>query len=99
MLRKLVRDTHERRQPMRGWLEDLRYAWRSALQRPGRSLVVCCGLALGLGANVAVFSYLDFLLWAKLPARAPERLVWVEQENAGTGTFFGAVSYPDYIDY
>src|SRR5882724_455282 len=82
-----------------GWLEDLRHGWRSALARPGRSLVVCCGLALGLGANVAVFSYLDFLLWGKLPVRAPERLVWVEQENAGTGTFFGAVSYPDYLDY
>ena len=84
---------------MRGWLEDLRDAWRSARKRPGRSLVVCCGLALGLGANVAVFSYLDFLLWAQLPAREPERLVWVEDPNPANGTLSGAVSYPDYLDY
>ncbi|HEV7514899.1 MAG TPA: ADOP family duplicated permease [Thermoanaerobaculia bacterium] len=81
---------------MAGWLEDLRYAVRSALKRPGRSLVVCCGLALGLGANVAVWSYLDFLLWAELPAREPARLVAVDATADGSP---GAFSYPDYLAY
>jgi hypothetical protein len=81
---------------MAGWLEDLRYAVRSALKRPGRSLVVVLSLALGLGATVSVFSYVDFLLWAELPARAPERLVAVEQEAVGGQ---GPFSYPDYLDY
>ncbi len=81
---------------MAGWLEDLRDALRSALKRPARSLVVCCGLALGLGTTVAVFSYLDFLLWAELPAREPERLVAVDQTANGSP---GAFSYPDYLDY
>jgi putative ABC transport system permease protein len=81
---------------MMGWLEDFRYALRSALQRPARSLVVCCSLALGLGSTVAIFSYLDFLLWAEIPAREPGRLVAIDATADGSP---GAFSYPDYLDY
>ncbi len=81
---------------MSGWLQDLRFALRSAAKRPGLALIVCGGLALGIGTNAAVFSYLDFLLWAELPAREPERLVAVTSAaEAGTEEF----SYPDYLDY
>jgi putative ABC transport system permease protein len=81
---------------MSGWLQDLRLALRSAIRRPGLSLVAIAGLALGLGTNVAVFSYLDFLLWAEIPARAPERLAAVASDTQGGSE---QLSYPDYLDY
>ena len=56
--------------------------------------MVSC-LALVIGTATAVFSYLDFILWAPLPAADPSRLVEIAiQARPGEGT-----SYPDYLDY
>jgi putative ABC transport system permease protein len=80
---------------MRSWLEDLRYALRTLAARPGLAAVVVCCLALVIGTATAVFSYLDFLLWAPLPAADPARLVHIAiSARRGEGT-----SYPDYLDY
>ena len=76
-------------------LQDLRLAGRSLARRPGRGLAVIVTLALVLGANVTVFSYLDFLLWQDLPVRDPDRLVSLTFETP-SGTL--ATSTPMVLD-
>ena len=64
------------------WIEDawrdLRYAARSLGRSPGFTLVVVLSLALGIGANTAIFSVTDGLLLRMLPVRDPEQLVLLQ---------------------
>jgi predicted permease len=60
-----------------GW-RDLRYAARSLGRSPGFTLAVVLSLALGIGANSAIFSVIDGLLLRMLPVRDPERLVLLQ---------------------
>jgi len=77
------------------FLQDLRHAARSLARRPGQAVAVIASLALVIGANVSVFSYLSFLLWQDLPVQDPASLVSLDFETPA-----GAVpgSYPDYLD-
>jgi macrolide transport system ATP-binding/permease protein len=69
------------------WLEsfsaDVRYGLRILRKNPGFTAVAILTLALGIGANTAIFSVLDTLLLRKLPVRNPDELMWVNS----TGTF------------
>ena len=56
---------------------DIRYAFRQLLRHPSFSLVAILILGLGIGANTAVFSIIDTLLFEALAFRDPDRLVWV----------------------
>jgi predicted permease len=62
-----------------GWLEgilgDIRYAARMLLRQRSFTAVAVVSLALGIGANAAIFSLMDAVLWRALPVRDPERLV------------------------
>src|ERR1700722_18704995 len=60
---------------MRGILSDVRYAIRLLLKNPGFSLVAAGSLALGIGANTAIFTLLDAVLLHDLPVRNPRELV------------------------
>ncbi len=55
--------------------QDLRYGWRILLRSPGFTLVAVLSLALGIGANTAIFTALDAILWRPLPIADPHRLV------------------------
>ncbi|HVX39824.1 MAG TPA: ABC transporter permease [Gemmatimonadaceae bacterium] len=70
-----------------GWLDslrdDVRYAIRSLRHAPGLAVVAIVSLALGIGANTAIFSLVDAILLRSLPVSHPEALVRVEFANGG----------------
>ena len=74
------------------WLDklmrDLRFGMRSLLQSPGFALTAILTLALGVGANTAVFSVMNAVLLKSLPVADPDRLVYLRTSNPpkGTGT-------------
>ncbi len=82
-------------------LPDLRYAFRGLRRAPLFSSVAILSLALGIGANTAIFTLMDQLMLRKLPIRAPEQLVMLVQHGAHNGSNMGARmhSYPIYQDF
>jgi putative ABC transport system permease protein len=84
------------------WLEDLlqdvRYGARVLLKNPGFSLVAIITLGLGIGANTAIFSFVNAVLLRPLPYPEPERLVWAWGNIQG-GTNRASVNPLDFIDY
>ena len=85
------------------WVENLRrdvlYALRQIQRAPGFAAVVILTLALGIGANTAVFSIVDAVMLRPLPYAAPQRLVEVRSHDSAKVAGSGAVSYPDFFDW
>ena len=79
------------------WLKDLRYAARTLVRSPAFALVVVVSLALGIGANTAIFSLVNAVLLKPMPVDAPEELVAVYGMRP-TSRFPSNFSYQNYLD-
>src|SRR5258708_21169455 len=96
LIKELVRE-------MWGWssverfMQDLRYGLRLMARNPGFTAVAVLSLALGIGANTAIFSVFDALLLRKLPVKHPEQLITVTRtDGRRTGD---SISYPMFQNF
>ena len=85
---------------MNGLLQDLRFAVRALAKTPGFAVVAVLTLALGIGANVAIFSLVDEIWLRPMPVPDSERLVRVFTSNPSSEGVVaeGYSSYPDFLD-
>ena len=79
-------------------LQDLRSGLRAIRKSPGFSLVVILTLALGMGANTAIFSVINAILLKPYPWPGSERLVYANNSYPVMGLIDAGVSIPDYLD-
>src|SRR4029450_9634208 len=79
--------------------QDVRYALRSFGKSPGFTLVVVGTLALGIGANTAIFSVVHGVLVKSLPYRDPERIVRIGHVRPEGGRLAGTFSPQDFDDF
>ena len=78
-------------------VQDLRFAWRQLRRNPGFAATVIIVLAMGIGASVAIFGFVDAALLEPLPYANPTRLMSVNE--GGTDAGLWPLSYPDFLDW
>ena len=79
-------------------LPDVRYATRRLVRSPGFTVAVVLTLAVGIGANTAVFTVVNTVLLSQLPVPEPDRVVRVYTSDYSSG-LYGSSSYPNFADY
>lgn len=82
---------------LESFLQDIRYGFRTLLKTPGFAVVAILTLALGIGANTAVFSVVNGVLLNPLPFRDANRLVMLFHDKQDFPE--GSISYPNFLDW
>src|SRR5690349_24945305 len=80
-------------------MRDILYAVRRLRARPGFAAVAILTLALGIGANTAIFSVVRSVLLEPLPFREPDRLMMLWEADAANPASTNIVSAPNYLDF
>lgn len=78
-------------------ISDLRYGLRMLRRNPGFATMPGLTLALGIGANTAIFSVVDEVLLKRLPVKEPEQLILLSHTDAGT--YSNSFSYSTYEQF
>jgi putative ABC transport system permease protein len=84
---------------MHNLLQDIRYGIRILLKNPVLTIVAVIALALGIGANTAIFSIVNGVLLSPLPYPHPDQLVMVWLDNRKQGIRDDVASYPNFLDW
>ena len=79
--------------------KDLRYAIRSLLRQPGFAAITVLTLALGIGANTAIFSVVYSVLIKPLPFHRPDRIVLLWGDDRAESDSRSQVSHTDIVDF
>jgi putative ABC transport system permease protein len=80
-------------------IQDLRFGMRMLLNQPGFTLIAVITLALGIGANTAIFSILNAVVLRPLPFKEPNRIVHLWERDLKHGSDRFPLSPPNFIDY
>src|SRR5258708_6100128 len=83
---------------METFWKDMRFALRTLGKSPAFTVIAVLALGLGIGANTAIFSVFNGMLWRPLPAKNPQQLVVLAKKTRGL-EFSQNLSYPDFLDY
>jgi putative ABC transport system permease protein len=101
--RDLFTSASRHRSKWRWWMfafrQDLKYGIRMLWRQPGVTAVAVLTLAIGIGANTAVFTAVNAVLLRPLPYKDPARLVMVWEKRAREGVFDNVVSPADFLDW
>ena len=84
---------------MSTFFQDLRFAFRTMLKRPGFTLIAVVTLALGIGSSTAIFTVVDAAVIKGLPYRSPDQLYHMWERTPQKQFDQREFSYPDYQDY
>src|SRR6204780_4608147 len=80
-------------------LQDIRYGWRMLAKTPALTVVVAVTLALGIAANVLIFSFVNGFLLRPMPVPHPEQIAVLAAQQKGGSQFLSQFSYPDFVDF
>src|SRR4029079_10701812 len=83
---------------MRTFFQDVRFGLRTLLRKPGFTAAAVIALALGIGANTAIFSVVNGILLRPLPYPQQDRIMMIFEENARQNKTRGPFSSPDFSD-
>ena len=95
----LPQGAQRRRGPLRAIRQDVRYALRMFVKTPGFTVMALVTLALGIGANTAIFSVVNTVMLRPLPFAEPHRLVRIWESNPDGGWPEFSASHPNFLDW